>query len=208
MTYEIRDVEFDRRELKDFALAWGALTLAFTFFLTPLDIARTTPADLLGQGDLLVMSFVTVGTAFLLHELAHKLVAVRFGQVAAFRADYPLLGIAVISGLAGFLFAAPGAVYHRGRISVRENGLVAVAGPVTNLGLGAAFFLLFLPAGGFLESLARLGVVVNVFLAAFNMLPAGPLDGRTVLDWHRGVFAVVLLVAIAAGAGFVYVFGL
>ena len=208
MMYEVAGIRFDRTELRDLALAWLALGLAFTFFLAPQGFLQSGFVEFSDLAELFVRSILTVGTAFLLHELAHKVVAVRFGQVAAFRADYGLLALAVASGLAGFLFAAPGAVYHRGHITDRQNGLVAVAGPVTNLVLAAVFLGPFLLVSGFVGDIARLGILVNLGLAAFNMIPFGPLDGRTVLDWDRTVFALVLLVAAGAGVGFVLVFGL
>jgi len=206
--YRIGGIEFDRTELRDLAAAWVTLSIAFTFFLAPRGFLQMNAAVLGELRDLFVLSMLTVGAGFLLHELAHKVVAVRFGQVAAFRADYGLLGLAIASGLAGFLFAAPGAVYHRGHITERQNGLVAVAGPVTNLVLAALFLVPFLLFGGFVADIAHLGVLINVFLAAFNMLPAGPLDGRTVLDWHWAPFAVVLLTAVAFGGLFVLTVGL
>jgi len=205
--YRIGGIEFDRRELRDFAAAWVALGVAFTFFLAPRGFLQLTPTDLADLTDLFVMSMITVGAGFLLHELAHKVMAVRFGQIAAFRADYGLLGLAVASGLAGFLFAAPGAVYHRGRITERQNGLVAVAGPVTNLVLAALFFIPFLLFDGAVNDIAHLGVLINLVLAVFNMIPYGPLDGRTVLDWHPAPFAGVLLVGVGAGGLFVLQFG-
>lgn len=206
--YRIGDVEFDRAELRDLVVAWVALGLAFTFFLGGVRFPQTTPAEVLGLGELFVAGLVTVGSGFLLHELAHKLVAIRFGQVAAFRANYTLLALAVVSALAGVLFAAPGAVYHRGRITERQNGIVAVAGPVANLGLAALFLGPFLLLSGVPADIAYMGVLVNVFLAAFNMIPFGPLDGRTVLDWHPVPFAIVLLVSVGAGAAFLWLFGL
>jgi len=205
--YRIGGIAFDRRELRDFAAAWVALGVAFTFFLAPRGFLQLAPTDLVDLADLFMMSMVTVGAGFLLHELAHKVVAVRFGQVAAFRADYGLLGLAVASGLAGFLFAAPGAVYHRGRITERQNGLVAVAGPVANLVLAAVFCGPFLMFDGAINDIAYLGVLINLVLAVFNMIPFGPLDGRTVLDWHPVPFAVVLLVAVGSGGLFVTTFG-
>jgi Zn-dependent protease len=203
--YRLAGIEFDRTELRDLGLAWFALAIAFTLFLTPISSPRQmTPAYFVDLFPLFVMSLATVGSGFLLHELAHKVVAIRFGQVAAFRADYTMLGLAVASGLAGFLIAAPGAVYHRGRITTRENGLVAVAGPVTNIALAVAFLLVFLVADGFLSNLARMGVLINVFLGAFNMIPFGPLDGRTVLDWSGAVYTAVLLSAVSFGAAFIF----
>lgn len=184
------DLRFSARERRDLLVAWLALGLAFTLFLDRRITADPTGITLTSVARVFLMSLLTVGIGFLLHELAHKVVAVRFGQRAEFRADYGMLALAIASGIAGFLFAAPGAVYHRGYITARENGLIALAGPVTNLILAAAFLpLVFLP--GFIGALGNLGVIVNLFLAAFNMLPAGPLDGRKVYQWHPVVFALV-----------------
>ncbi|MFB6184579.1 MAG: metalloprotease [Haloarculaceae archaeon] len=186
-------MRFSGREVRDLAVAWVALGLAFTFFLNARVLfALDRPGALAAFGQGLALSLLTVGVGFLLHELAHKVVAVRFGQLAEFRADYGMLLLAIIGGLAGFLFAAPGAVHHRGRITERENGLIALAGPVTNVVLAVAFGALLL-AGGFLGHVGSLGVSINVFLAGFNMIPFGPLDGRKVLDWNAAVFAAALV---------------
>jgi len=194
---------FTGRELRDLALAWLALGVAFALFLDrrALLAAVRSPG---AEATVVVLTslaraLITVGIGFLLHELAHKAVAVRFDQIAEFRADYNMLGLAIVAGFAGFLFAAPGAVYHQGRITDRENGLIAIAGPLTNVALAALFFpLALLP--GFLGSVGNLGVLVNVLLAAFNMIPFGPLDGRTVLAWSTAVYVAVAvpIVGIAA----------
>lgn len=201
--YQVAGIRFDRTELRDLGLAWLALALAFTLFLNPIRFTQGITADYVaGLAPLFATSLVTVGTGFLLHELAHKVVAIRFGQIAAFRADYSMLGLAVASGIAGFLVAAPGAVYHRGRITERQNGIVAVAGPLTNAGLALVFLAGFLLTGGFVEELCRMGVLINVFLGVFNMIPFGPLDGRTVLDWSGPVFGAVLIPLALFGGAF------
>lgn len=199
---ENREIRFSGREIRDLGAAWLALGVAFTFFFRrdvafgllgatgefPLDTAVVT----------LLMSMGTVGIGFLLHELAHKVVAIRFGRVAEFRANYTMLALAIGFGLAGFLFAAPGAVYHAGReVTSRQNGLIAVAGPITNLLLAAVFFPLVVVApDGLLLQVGQLGVSINLILAAFNMLPFGPLDGRTVISWSILVFALVFTVSV------------
>ncbi len=206
--YEIAGIRFYREELRDLAIAWLALGVAFTLFLEG-DFLRgqpIRPPDVPELLNIFWMSMLTVGAGFLLHELAHKVVAVRFGQVAAFRAQYNMLALAVLSGIAGFIIAAPGAVYHRGRITVQQNGMVAVAGPVTNLVLAAVFLIPFVAGTGVIEQLGQMGVLINVFLAAFNMIPAGPLDGKTVITWSKGVFALVFGVSVLSGAAFLLVF--
>ena len=196
------NVRFGPAELRDIAAAWGLLSLAFTFFIvrtsrfSVLPDPTTVPVGYLGR--VFVASLLTVGVGFLLHELAHKVVAIRFGQVAAFRADYGMLGLAVLGGLAGFIFAAPGAVHHRGRITPREHGLIALAGPAVNVVLTFAFVPLWL-VGGTVGQAGALGVTVNAVLAGFNMIPFGPLDGATVRQWSTPVFAVSFVVCVGIG---------
>ena len=199
----VGSIRFSASELRDLLLAWIALGIAFALFFAG-------GADGVARGGflpLLFISMLTAGIGFLLHELAHKVVATRFGQRAAFKADYGMLFIAIISAMAGFIFAAPGAVHHRGRITKRENGLIALAGPVTNLVLALLFAPLLL-AGGFLTRLGLYGVGINLLLAAFNMIPFGPLDGRTVLSWSFPVFLLAfgVSVGLALGAATVFLF--
>ncbi|WP_435065041.1 metalloprotease [Halobaculum sp. EA56] len=202
-------MSFSGRELRDFLLAWLALSVAFAVFFAGGGsvVVRSLAAGAVGSvGGLFVVSLLTAGVAFLLHELAHKVVAVRFGQRAAFRADYGMLFLAVVAATAGFLFAAPGAVHHRGRITKRENGLIALAGPVVNLALAAAFApLLGLGLAGVSSlalTLGTYGVAVNLLLAAFNLIPFGPLDGATVRSWSTPVWLAAFLPSAALAVGF------
>jgi Zn-dependent protease len=206
-------ISFSARETRDLVVAWLALGIAFTLFLLVTASGGVSPVglvDVVGAGqfvDLLVLSLLTAGVGFLLHELAHKVVAIRFGQAAEFRADYTMLGLALAAALVGFLFAAPGAVYHTGRITKRENAGIALAGPLTNIVLAGLFLPVFLFAdGGFLYRAGQLGVTLNAVLAGFNMIPFGPLDGRKVLNWSTAGFgASFLLCAGVAVASFLYV---
>ena len=197
--YRIGDYEFSSRELRDLLVAWLALGVAFTIFF-----AGGGPTLLaLGPGVvvLLGISLLTAGVAFLLHELAHKIVAVNYGQVAEFRADYSMLFLAIMSAMLGFIFAAPGAVHHRGYLSEREHGHIAIAGPVMNLVLAAVFLPVYLGGVGLnlglLVLLGQLGIIVNLFLAAFNLVPFGPLDGKTVIAWSKPVWGGTFLLSAA-----------
>lgn len=72
----------------------------------------------------------------------------------------------------------------------KDMALSALAGPMSNIFLGIVFsFLfvasqLFLPKTGFWSPLAQMlqaGVIINFFLAFFNLIPLPPLDGSKIL---------------------------
>jgi len=201
------NIRFSQRELKDLLVAWIALGVAFAIFINydlvqGLLVGRAP--NTVAVGGALAVSLLTAGIGFLLHELAHKVVAIRFGQIAEFRADYNMLFLAVVSALAGFLFAAPGAVHHRGRITERENGLISLAGPVTNVALAFVFLPLLLAGwfgffGGILFEIGALGVSLNLLLAGFNMIPFGPLDGKKVLAWSTPVYVAAAVPTVIPG---------
>jgi Zn-dependent protease len=202
------NLSFSARELQDLLVAWVALGVAFAIFF-----ARGV-GGLLQDGIAvsLVVSLLTAGVGFLLHELAHKVVAVHFDQVAEFRADYSMLFIAIMSAVVGFLFAAPGAVHHRGYLTEREHGLIAFAGPVMNLVLAVVFApLLFVGlsgGSGLLTEIGAKGIAINLFLAAFNLIPFGSLDGKTVVGWSKVVWFVSFVVSAALAFLTVFVLGL
>lgn len=181
-------------ETRDLIAAWLALGVAFTLFFegqTVLD----TPSESLRP---FAVVLVTVGGAFLLHELAHKVVAVRYGQLAAFRADYGMLFLAVMGGFIGFIFAAPGAVHHRGRLTDAQRGHISLAGPVTNLVLAAVFVPVWVL--GVAPPLGARGVGINLLLAGFNMLPVPGLDGRSVYEWDTLAYLVFAVPSIGLAA--------
>jgi Zn-dependent protease len=146
------------------------------------------------------IAFLAVATGFVLHELAHKVVAQHYGHWAEFRAQFAgLVGTVVIAALTGFLFAAPGAVLIQGRVTPRENGLISLVGPGANflLALAAYPFAWHInPDDSLRVDIAHPVAQVNAILCVFNLLPFGPLDGRKIWYWSKAAYIAALLAAI------------
>ena len=109
--------------------------------------------------------------SIIFHELCHSIVAVRYGM--------PMKGITlfIFGGVAEMSEEPP---------SAKAEFLMAIAGPISSVLLGAGLYFVRsagerfgwpVPVNGVLSYL----VWLNFTLAAFNMLPAFPLDGGRVL---------------------------
>jgi len=192
---------FSGKEIRDIIIAWLALGVAFSFALA--GGGFTLFASPISASDLLLLigiSLVTVGTGFVFHELSHKFVAQRYGYWAEFRMWPMGLVLALVTSLIGFIFAAPGATYISGsNISTGENGRISVAGPLTNVVIAIAFSpLLLFDSTSVLWAVGFIGLRINVFLALFNMLPIGPLDGAKVYRWNLPVWVLVFVPLVVA----------
>lgn len=162
--------------------------------------------------EVFLLTIFVIGTGFLGHELAHKFTAQRYGCWAEFKlwtvgAIMALLFAVISRGI--FIFAAPGAVYIASRSSYfgegidrRANGIVSLAGPLLNVGAAAIFGLALaaspvlgfsdLTIGGSFHFLLQ-GMLINVWLGAFNMIPFFILDGQKVYAWDRRIWAAVAI---------------
>src|SRR3954471_4017854 len=158
--------------------AWAGTTLAYA-------ILQTGAQNILTFGFViaLLVSAVVCGLAFVFHELAHRVVARRFGAEAHFVANNGWLLISIVVAFVGFFIAAPGAVWHRGYLTKRQGGLIALAGPATNLALAILFLIplsaltIGLASGRIAETavstviliLCQTGFSLNAWIGLFNM---------------------------------------
>ncbi|MBI2666866.1 metalloprotease [Candidatus Woesearchaeota archaeon] len=193
-----------RIELIDITKAWVAISLAFAFVYSGASFINGSLNNIFEIRFLIlfVISLFTAGLGFLLHELAHKFVARRYGCLAEFRASDQMLYLAVgLAAFIGFIFAAPGAVMISGMVTRKENGLISLAGPLTNYVLAGIFFAggLLFPAVGSIFSLGLginpwwIGFSINAWLGLFNLLPFGNFDGRKIFDWSKVIWGAMVV---------------
>jgi Zn-dependent protease len=195
-------MKFSRIELRDLAICW--LALGFCFSLQYLIPSREIPySKSLAQFAVYFgVALIGIGTGFLFHELAHKGVAQRFGYHAEFRMWKLGLIIAVASAVLSFgrfLFFAPGAVYtstHK-TPDLKEEGLISAAGPLTNIALAGLFYLLAAGTGyaDIWSLVGAFGFQVNLWLAAFNLIPFPPLDGVKILRWNKAAWLALAVIS-------------
>ena len=195
---------FSRREINDLVLATLAFGLALAFMrmggiFTILSSNESLPFVIVSMLIWGILYILALGPAFIIHELAHKFLARHYGCWAEFRADPRGLktGI-IIAALLGIVFMAPGAVMVAGNITREQNGKIALVGPISNLilfgiGIVGGALLLGLTTNVFVEQFVMAWLWGNSILAAFNMIPYGPLDGRKVKDWSEPIFWIFMI---------------
>jgi Zn-dependent protease len=123
-------------------------------------------------------------SAFLIHEFAHKFLAQYYGSWAEFRAQMYGLIVTAISAVPfmPFKFIAPGAVMV-GLSDRNKFGRVALIGPLINLVMGFIFLIstYLYPYHSYLYA----GASFNAWIAMFNLLPFGTLDGQKIFEWNK-----------------------
>jgi len=184
-----------RKEIEDLAIAVLALTFAFTIsqyadyrYHPPPTVALT----------IFIYSFIAVIVAMLFHELAHRQVARRYGGYARFKL-WPIgVLVSVLISFLGFVIAVAGAVNIGGIYNRERMGKIALAGPASNIISGLIFFILALatPAYFSFSGLFIFLSQINFYIATFNLIPFGPLDGGKVFAWNIRVFVAVFIVSL------------
>ena len=151
----------------------------------------------------LLVGLILLFICFPVHELAHALVAYKLGDDTAQRLGRitlnPFAHLDPIGSIAFLLFGfgwakpVPVNVYRLNGNTKVSHGLVALAGPMSNLILAALFAVLYrvldatvLPALPFdvmrlIDTGFYFAVILNLYLAIFNLIPIPPLDGSRIL---------------------------
>jgi len=136
-------------------------------------------------------------SAFIPHELFHKIVAKTYGLWAEFRLTLLGVMITLISILSPIKIVSPGTVIIAGEVDRRMIGKISLSGPLTNLVLSTIFLALSFVTNAFLLKVAFMwGSVINAFVALFNLIPFGFLDGAKVLWWNKYVWALTFITSL------------
>ena len=147
------------------------------------------------------IGLVTFTPGFLVHEIAHKVQARKYGCWAEFRASPGGLRLGlIVAALIGVVFMAPGAVMVAGNTSREQFGKIALAGPVSNVALwciGLAFAVTVSSPSIYFDLFIFYWMMANGILGALNMLPFGPLDGKKIRTWSVPVFWIWLIICLS-----------
>ncbi len=195
--------KFSRVEINHLLISMAVLTVVFAFIITQNNlfwglIKGGFNFNVLSFG--LGMAFLGVLTAFFFHEIAHKLMAQKYGLWAEYRMFPKGLRLALLLGVfTPIVFAAPGAVMFRGQVRAFEMGKIAVAGPLANIIIAMITLPLYLFV--FFEDILLGRIVlficfINALLATFNLLPLGPFDGAKVVRWNATVWIILFIIAV------------
>ncbi|MAG91834.1 site-2 protease family protein [Candidatus Woesearchaeota archaeon] len=185
----IGSISTSEKEIKDILKAWIVISAAFAILLSDSIFSSDFYAKF-------IISSLTVGIGFLLHELGHKFVAQRYGCFAEFRSFDNMLILALVMSFFGFILAAPGAVMISGRVDKARNGKISAAGPIVNLVLAIIFLALaFLQLPNLFKDIAFYGFMINSWLALFNMIPFWLFDGAKIIRWNKMIYGSIVAVA-------------
>lgn len=185
-----RKLYFSPSEVKHIAIA---ALLALGVGLS-LGISQEAYANI--GGPFMLLTFALMVTAsFFVHELAHKFTAKKEGLWAEFRLitlGAILTAISII--LPRFKIISPGAVFIAGFADKIKIGKIAVAGPSTNIILSTTLLMLWIMTH---NPIFIYGAAFNAWIALFNLIPFGVLDGFKVFLWNKAAWATTFTLSLA-----------
>lgn len=149
--------------------------------------------------DVIVVFAVVMTSSFLVHELSHKVIAQKKGMWAEFRLTTLGAVLTFVSVFLPFKMISPGAMMIGGSIPSGEDIVkISIAGPITNIIFSSALLgLAFaLPPSSFVLMLF-FAAYINAFMAVFNLIPFGILDGYKIFSFNKKVWALAFVASAA-----------
>jgi len=193
--------KFSKIEITHLTISIFVLTIAFSFALSGNNLINglVNGFKLDNLIFFIPLSFLGIATAFFFHELSHKFMAQKQGLWSEYRMFSQGLLLAFLLGiLTPFVFAAPGAVMFRGGAKIEETGQIAAAGPLANIIIALITFFIYTSIffDAQIGSIIGFICLINAFIATFNLLPFGPLDGIKIIRWNPTIWIIMLISSI------------
>jgi Zn-dependent protease len=190
-------VHFSSKELKHLAVAAAlVMGIGLSLLLYPGIFGAANAADLFAVS----VYAVVLTLSFFAHEIAHKVTAQRRGLWAEFRLTMWGAVLTLVSMLSPvFKIISPGAMMIGSSPNMEDMGKVSIAGPAVNIFLSAALFGGALFSVTFAPNVAvvlLLAAFLNGFMAVFNLIPIGILDGFKIFSWNKKIWAIMFATSV------------
>jgi Zn-dependent protease len=187
-----RHIYFSHKELKHIGVA-AALVIGIGFSIG-------LYGNILGgfnpQWTWTVMAIfaVIMTSSFLAHEIAHKIMGQKNGLWAEFRLTTWGSVLTLVSVFLPFKMISPGAMMLAGQPSGDEIVKISISGPAVNLIFASSLLgiALVLPASLFVNMLF-FAAYINAFMAVFNLIPFGILDGFKIFSFNKKLWAIAFV---------------
>ena len=184
---------FSQKEIKHIGIA-AALVIGIGFSMALYSFS---------WGWSVMTAFAVVMTlSFLVHEIAHKVMAQQAGMWAEFRLTTWGAVLTLVSVFLPFKMIAPGAMMIGGQSpSAKDMVKISVAGVITNMIFAATFLgLAFgLPVSEY-SGMLFFSAYINSFMALFNLIPFGVLDGYKLFLLNRTIWAIAFIPSVVLTA--------
>ncbi len=188
-------VSFSHKELKHISVAAGlVISIGFSIGLYENYLGGFLPK---WSWDVMAVFAVIMTASFLVHEIAHKIMAQKNGLWAEFRLTTWGAVLTLVCVFLPFKMISPGAMMISGTPNGDEIVKISLAGPLTNIIfsstlLGLAFALLpSIPST--YTTMLIFASYINAFMAVFNLIPFGILDGYKIFSFNKKLWALAFI---------------
>jgi len=147
--------------------------------------------------DIMAVFAAILTASFLVHEFAHKITAQKNGLWAEFRLTTWGAVLTLVCVFLPFKMISPGAMMIAGTPNGDEIVKISLAGPITNIIFSSALLgLAFaLPSSSFVGMLF-FAAYINAFMAIFNLIPFGILDGYKIFSFNKKLWALAFALSL------------
>ena len=144
--------------------------------------------------DIIAVFAVIMTASFLVHEIAHKIIAQRKGLWAEFRLTAWGAVLTLVSVFLPFKMISPGAMMLAGSPNSDDIVKISIVGPVTNIIFSSVLLgLAFAVWPNIFASMLFFAAYINAFMAVFNLIPIGILDGYKIFSFNKKIWALVFI---------------